>query len=167
MIYGLFIMLLFPQEKEKVNNTSYFTINITYNNNFTSKLYFLNEQICQNFAKKIKNSIKSFNFEENYEMLEKLGQGHFGKVNKCKNKSSGEIFTVKIINKLDIKLVDLELIEQEKNYLQLIKHPNILSLKDYYEDRKSIYIITDCCNGGDLLNLLMKKIKKRFKFQKK
>ena len=45
MIYGLFIMLLFPQEKEKVNNTSYFTINITYNNNYTSKLYFLNEQI--------------------------------------------------------------------------------------------------------------------------
>jgi hypothetical protein len=124
--------------KEKVNNTSYFTINITYNNNFTSKLYFLNEQICQNFAKKIKNSIKSFNFEEHYEMLENLGNGHFGKVNKCKNKSSGEIYAVKVINKVDIKLIDLELIEQEKNYLKLIKHPNILSLKDYYEDRKNI-----------------------------
>ena len=100
-------------------------------------------------------------------MLEKLGQGHFGKVSKCKKKSSGEIFAVKIINKLDIKLVDLELIEQEKNYLQLIKHPNILSLKDYYEDRKSIYIITDCCNGGNLLNFIDEKNKEKVQISEK
>ena len=153
--------------KERVNNTNYFTINIAYNNNFISKLYFLNEQICQNFAKKIKNSIKSFNFEEHYEILEKLGQGHFGKVSKCKKKSSGEIFAVKVINKLDIKLIDLELIEQEKNYLQLIKHPNILSLKDYYEDRKNIYIITDCCNGGDLLTFIDEKNKEKVQISEK
>ena len=153
--------------KEKVNNTNYFTINITYNNNFISKLYFLNEQICQNFAKKIKNSIKSFNFEEHYEMLEKLGQGRFGKVSKCKKKSSGEIFAVKVINKLDLKLIDLELIEQEKNYLQLIKHPNILSLKDYHEDRKNIYIITDCCNGGDLLTFIDEKNKEKVQISEK
>ena len=152
---------------ERVNNTNYFTINITFNNNYISKLYFLNEQICQNFAKKIKNSIKSFNFEEHYEMLEKLGQGHFGKVNKCKKKSSGEIFAVKVINKLDIKLVDLELIEQEKNYLKLIKHPNILSLKDYYEDRKKIYIITDLCSGGDLLTFIDDKNKEKIQISEK
>ena len=125
--------------KEIVNNTNYFTIKITFYNNSVSKLYFLNDNNCKNFVKKIKNSIKSFNFEEHYEMLENLGHGHFGKVNKCKNKLSGEIYAVKIINKLDIKLIDLELIEQEKNYLKLIKHPNILSLKDYYEDKKYIY----------------------------
>ena len=153
--------------KERVNNTNYFTINITYNNNFVSKLYFLNEQICQNFANKIKDSIKSFNFDEHYEMLEKLGQGHFGKVSKCKKKSTGEIFAVKVINKIDIKLIDLELIEQEKNYLQLIKHPNILSLKDYYEDRKNIYIITDCCNGGDLLSFIDEKNKEKVQISEK
>ena len=153
--------------KERVNNTNYFTINITFYNNSVSKLYFLNEQICQNFMKKIKNSIKSFNFEEHYEMLENLGNGHFGKVNKCKNKSSGEIYAVKVINKVDIKLIDLELIEQEKNYLKLIKHPNILSLKDYYEDRKNIYIITECCNGGDLLNYIEERNKEKAQISEK
>ena len=153
--------------KEIVNNTKYFTINITFYNNSVSKLYFLNEQICKNFMKKIKNSIKSFNFEEHYEMLENLGNGHFGKVNKCKNKSSGEIYAVKVINKLDIKLIDLELIEQEKNYLKLIKHPNILSLKDYYEDRKNIFIITECCNGGDLLNFIEDRNKEKVQISEK
>ena len=153
--------------KEIVNNTNYFTIKITFYNNSISKLYFLNENICKNFVKKIKNSIKSFNFEEHYEMLENLGIGHFGKVNKCKNKSSGKIYAVKIINKLDIKLIDLELIEQEKNYLKLIKHPNILSLKDYYEDRKNIYIITECCNGGDLLNYIEERNKEKVQISEK
>ena len=153
--------------KEIVNNTNYFTIKITFYNNSVSKLYFLNDNNCKNFVKKIKNSIKSFNFEEHYEMLENLGHGHFGKVNKCKNKLSGEIYAVKIINKLDIKLIDLELIEQEKNYLKLIKHPNILSLKDYYEDRKNIYIITECCNGGDLLNYIEERNKEKVQISEK
>ena len=56
-------------------------------------------------------------------------------------KSSGQIFAVKIINKNELKSSDLELIRQEKNYLRLIMHPNIISLKDYYEDRKCIYLI--------------------------
>ena len=152
---------------ERVNNTNYFTINLTFYNNNVSKLYFLNEQICQNFSKHIKNSIQSFNFEDHYEMLEKLGHGHFGKVNKCKNKSSGQIFAVKVINKLDIKLIDLELIDQEKNYLKLIKHPNILSLKDYYEDRKNIYIIAECCIGGDLLNYIDERNKEKVQISEK
>jgi len=162
-IYKAFVSI----GKEEVNNSKYFTINLAFYNNSVSKLYFTNEQVCKNFTKKIKNSIRSFNFEENYEMLENLGNGHFGKVNKCKNKSSGEIYAVKVINKLEIKLIDLELIDQEKHYLKLIKHPNILSLKDYYEDRKNIYIITECCNGGDLLNYVDEKNSEKVRITEK
>ena len=140
--------------KEYLSNNNYFTINITFNNNLVNKLYFLNEKICENFSKKIKESIKSYDFEEHYDLMETLGHGHFGKVSKCRNKTNGQIFAVKIINKLEIKVVDLELIQQEKNFLKLIKHKNILSLKDYFEDRKNIYIITECCNGGDLLSFI-------------
>ena len=48
---------------------------------------------------------------------------------------------------------------QEKNYLKLIKHPNIINLKDFYENKKNIYIITEYCNGGDLLSFLINKHK--------
>ena len=51
--------------------------------------------------------------------------------------------------------------------MQLIKHPNILSLKDYYEDKKNIYIITDCCNGGDLLSFIDEKNKEKVQISEK
>jgi len=147
--------------KEKYNNTNYYTINITFfTNNFVNKLYFLEEDICLNFAKKIKESINDLDFNDYYELNDKLGQGHFATVNKCKKKISGEIYAVKIINKEELKPIDLDLIQQEKNYLSLLKHPNILSLIDYFEDKKHIYLVTECCNGGDLISFIEKNNKK-------
>ena len=142
---------------EKYKNTNYFIINITFfSNNYVNKLYFLKEDICLCFAKKIQESIKDLAFNDYYELNDKLGQGHFGTVNKCTKKVSGEIYAVKIIDKDKLKANDLDLIHQEKNYLSLIKHPNILSLIDYFEDKKNIYLITECCNGGDLLTFIEK-----------
>lgn len=141
--------------KEDVNNTTYYTININFfSNNIVNKLFFLKENICQSFAKRIKNSIHDLDFYHYYELKEKLGHGHFATVNKCKNILTGQMYAVKIINKKELKSIDLELIQQEKSYLSLLKHPNIVSLKDYFEDKTFIYLVTECCNGGDLLSFI-------------
>jgi len=143
--------------KESINNTQYFTLNINFfNNNAVNKLYFTKEIDCQNFAKKIKKSIHDLSFNDFYELGEVLGQGHFAKVCKCKHKTSNKLFAVKIITKADLKPKDLELIHQERSYLNLIKHPNIIGLKDYYEDKKSIYLVTEFCSGGDLITFIEK-----------
>ncbi len=153
--------------KEKINGTNYYTITISFNNNRINKLYFINEKPCQDFSKRIKKSIKSLDFEEQYELLDKVGHGHFGKVYKCRNKLSGQIYAVKIINKKEVNIRDLELITQEKNYLKLIKHSNIISLKDYFEDKKNIYFVTEYYSGGDLLSLLEKKQKENTQISEK
>ena len=153
--------------KEHINGSNYYTIIITFSNHRFNKLYFLTEKTCQNFAQKIKESIKDLDFDQHYELLEELGRGHFGKVCKCKNKTTGNIFAVKVINKTSMKSKDLELIQQEKNYLKLIKHPNIISLKDYYEDKKNIFLITECFNGGDILTFLDNKQKGKEKVSEK
>ena len=154
--------------KEIINNTIYYTINITFfNNNFINKLYFIDEFICEEFAKKIKKEIHDLNFDEYYEIKDKLGFGNFATVNKCIHKESKEVFAVKMIDKEKLKPIDLQLIEQEKNYLSLIKHPNILSIKDYFEDKKFIYIITECCNGGDLLSYIERHHKNKDKLSEK
>ena len=153
--------------KEKINGINYYTITISFNNNRINKLYFINEKQCQDFSKRIKKSIKSLDFEEQYELLDKVGHGHFGKVYKCRNKLSGQIYAVKIINKKEVNIRDLELITQEKNYLKLIKHSNIISLKDYFEDKKNIYFVTEYYSGGDLLSLLEKKQKENTQISEK
>ena len=146
--------------KEYVNNTQYYSVNINYFNSYVmSKLYFVKENECQNFAKKIKKAIHDLSFTDFYELGEQLGQGHFARVCKCKNKNSKKFYAVKIVNKEDLKVKDLELIRQEKSFLSLIKHPNIICLKDYFEDKKSMYFVTDFYSGGDLITFLEKNTK--------
>ena len=143
--------------KESINNTHYHSVNINYFNTDTiNKIYFLKDNECQSFAKKIKKAIHDFSFNDFYELGDELGQGHFAKVCKCKNKNSNKFYAVKIINKEVLKAKDLELIRQEKSFLSLIKHPNIICLKDYFEDKRSIYFVTDYYSGGDLITFIEK-----------
>ena len=153
--------------KETLGKINYYTINITFENNQVKKLYFLSESLCQGFSLSIKNSIKDYNFYDFYDIMNDLGEGHFGKVCKCKNKKSNDYFAVKIINKPKLNSVDLELIRQEKNFLKLIKHENIISLKDFFEDKQYIYFITDFYEGGDLLSYLEEKQKNKEKISEK
>ena len=143
--------------KESINNTHYHSVNINYFNTDTiNKIYFLKDSECQSFAKKIKKAIHDLSFNDFYELGDELGQGHFAKVCKCKNKNSNKFYAVKIINKEVLKAKDLELIRQEKSFLSLIKHPNIICLKDYFEDKRSIYFVTDYYSGGDLITFIEK-----------
>ena len=143
--------------KETIKQNHYYTISITYENNFIQKLFFKNENICQTFSKSIKNAIKDYNFDDYYELMNLLGEGHFGKVYRCKNKKTEQIYAVKIINKTLLRPKDLELIRQEKNFLTLIKHEDIISLKDFFEEKQNIYFITELYEGGDLLSYLQEK----------
>ena len=59
-------------------------------------------------------------------------------------------------NKTKLKPKNLELIHHERSYLNLIKHPNIVGLQDYFEDKKFIYLVTDYYSGGDLLSYIEK-----------
>ena len=143
--------------KESINNTHYHSVNINYfNTDTTNKIYFLKDNECQSFAKKIKKAIHDLSFNDFYELGDELGQGHFAKVCKCKNKNSNKFYAVKIINKEVLKAKDLELIRQEKSFLSLIKHPNIICLRDYFEDKRSIYFVTDYYSGGDLITFIEK-----------
>ena len=143
--------------KESISKQNYFTINITYENNFLNKLYFTDQVICKSFYNSIKNSIKDYNFSDYYDLMDSVGEGYFGKVHKCKNKNTGDIFAVKIISKAKLKPKDVILIRQEKNILNLIKHENIIGLKDYFEDKENIYFITEFYEGGDLFSYIDKK----------
>ena len=153
--------------KELVGKNNYFTINITFENNLVKKLFFSKENICQSFSLSLKNSINNFNFYDYYDTMNDLGEGHFGKVMKCRNKKNGDYFAVKIINKTKLNHTDLNLIRQEKNFLELIKHENIISLKDFYEDKQSIYFVTEFYDGGDLLSYLEEKQKLKEKISEK
>lgn len=86
-----------------------------------------------------------------------LGQGSFGEVKKIKNKTSGEEFAVKIINKADMQPDDLIALQTEVEILSQIDHPNVVKLHEVWEDKSKFYMVMEIMTGGELFDRVVEK----------
>ncbi|GFY93655.1 calmodulin-domain protein kinase 7 [Actinidia rufa] len=77
---------------------------------------------------------------QSYDLGRELGRGEFGVTYLCTDKSSGEVFACKSISKNKLRTrVDIEDVRREVEIMKhLPPHPNIVSLKDTYEDEKAM-----------------------------
>ena len=54
-------------------------------------------------------------------------------------------------------------LQYEIDILRNLDHPNIVKLYEVFEDKHSVYIVTELCTGGELFDEITKK--KHFKEQ--
>eukprot|EP01069_Polyplicarium_translucidae_P002881 Polyplicarium_translucidae@DN2154_c0_g1_i1.p1 len=90
-----------------------------------------------------------------FKFVRKLGSGSFGEVHLVQEKSSGLVRVCKIINK-DKAALPIEQIEAEIMVLKSLDHPGIIKIFEVYEDYNSIFIIMELCEGGELLDHVVK-----------
>jgi serine/threonine protein kinase len=57
---------------------------------------------------------------------------------------------VKQINKESLSQREREFLREEIQIIKLISHPNIIKMRESYEDQKYIFIIMDQATGGEL-----------------
>ncbi len=100
--------------------------------------------------KKLKVKIKDF------EKLNTVGLGSYGRVCLCKKKKSGKVYVMKILKKNDIiKQKQVDHVYSEYTILSKLKHPFIVQLIGVnFEDPKYIYFILEYIQGGELFTLL-------------
>ena len=97
----------------------------------------------------IKIPIKSkYKFDES-----KIGQGSFGQVLLGSDKN-GQTYAIKIIKKK--KILKGQLLANEVRIGTKMAHPNILGIKEVYEDMKTISFVMEYCEGGDLFDFITK-----------
>ncbi|OCT69202.1 hypothetical protein XELAEV_18040512mg [Xenopus laevis] len=106
-------------------------------------------------------SFKHENVEDLYELLEKLGSGHFGVVKKCRQKSTGTYFAGKFIKTRKCKGsrlgLDRDQIEREVFILQQLEHPNIMRLHDVFASKAEMVLILELIRGGELFDFIAEK----------
>ena len=99
-----------------------------------------------------KDSIK-----KKYKVIEKIGSGSFGKVYKVKHLITDQLRAMKMIKNDCIKYQDdnHEFLK-EIEILSKIDHPNIIKIYEYFQDTSNYYVITELCEGGELIEQLYK-----------
>ncbi|AGO11390.1 AaceriACR142Wp [[Ashbya] aceris (nom. inval.)] len=84
---------------------------------------------------------------------EVVGQGAFATVKKAVERNTGKTFAVKIINKRKV-MGNVDGVTRELEVLRRLNHPRIVSLKGFYEDDESYYLLMEFVSGGDLMDFV-------------
>ena len=99
-------------------------------------------------------------FKQQYILGEKLGKGHFAEVYMCVEKSTGHRYAVKVFTKQgreDKSKTDG--LQQEIAVLMGVNHPNVLCLKDTFNERNAVYLVLELAPEGELFNFIVSKQK--------
>jgi myosin-light-chain kinase len=85
---------------------------------------------------------------DKYTLGKVLGQGAFGVVYSCTLKDGNGTFAVKMIDKVDSPLED---IDREVQQLRKLAHPTVVKLHDVYYEKVFVYMVLDLYKGGDMI----------------
>uniref|UniRef100_A0A8C6MNP8 Ribosomal protein S6 kinase n=1 Tax=Mus spicilegus TaxID=10103 RepID=A0A8C6MNP8_MUSSI len=94
---------------------------------------------------------KNLVFSDGYIVKETIGVGSYSVCKRCVHKATNMEYAVKVIDKS--KRDPSEEIEILLRYGQ---HPNIITLKDVYDDGKHVYLVTELMRGGELLDKILR-----------
>ncbi|XP_055801603.1 CBL-interacting serine/threonine-protein kinase 5-like [Solanum dulcamara] len=86
-----------------------------------------------------------------YETGKQLGKGTFAKVFHATNLATGENVAIKVIKKEIVKSQEMmEQIKREISVMRLVRHPNIVELKEVMATKTKIFIVMEFVKGGEL-----------------
>jgi len=98
-----------------------------------------------------KNNNKTGNFVQEYEMLEQIGHGSYSVCRRCVHRGTRVEYAVKIV---DRSKRDSE--EEVQILLRYGQHPNIISLRDMFEEEDKVYLVFELMRGGELLDKILR-----------
>uniref|UniRef100_A0A668AVH3 non-specific serine/threonine protein kinase n=1 Tax=Myripristis murdjan TaxID=586833 RepID=A0A668AVH3_9TELE len=94
---------------------------------------------------------KNLLFSDGYVLKEDIGMGSFSVCKRCIHKATNTEYAVKMIDK-----TSTDPSEEIEILLRYGQHPNIITLKDVYDNGKQVFLVTELMRGGELLDRILK-----------
>ncbi|KAI9831285.1 MAG: hypothetical protein M1826_003724 [Phylliscum demangeonii] len=113
------------------------------------------------FAFRYPRHKRTSGFRHQYTLLQELGHGHFATVSLCVEKATGERYAVKVFSRRPAvdERTKTEGLQQEIAVLMAVSHPNLLCLKDTFDEEDGVFIVLELAPEGELFNLIVLKSK--------
>ncbi|XP_071875837.1 nuak family kinase 1 isoform X3 [Bombus fervidus] len=93
--------------------------------------------------------------KQRFDIIKKLGQGTYGKVQLGINKETGQEVAIKTIKKCKIETeADLIRIRREIQIMSSVQHPNIIHIYEVFENREKMVLVMEYAAGGELYDYL-------------
>ena len=92
----------------------------------------------------------------NYIVITKLGTGSYGVVYKVKKKNENKLYVLKQISFENLTSKQLYEVKQEAKILSSINSIYVVKYYDSFEENKTLNIVMEYCDGGDLSGFLQK-----------
>lgn len=94
---------------------------------------------------------------EEFNILQTLGIGSFGRVRLALHKESGEYCALKILKKHElVRLKQVDHVLSEHKILGMIQHPFMVNQRGIVQNERYLYIVMDFVPGGELFTYLRK-----------
>ena len=103
-------------------------------------------------------------FSTYYDINEKdrLGKGSYGSVYLCHHKKTRDAYACKVISMNRISSHYLRKLHMEIAIMKEVDHPNIVKLREVFFGSRTVYLVMDLCQGGELFEELTNFHKKGF-----
>lgn len=129
----------------------------------------VNFSTCTFYSKSLKASMKAFPVRigdrlemevpavfGKYEIIRMIGSGSFSVVALVVHKPTNNQFACKICSrKLLMESHTFDRFEQEVRLLQVMRHPNLVSLFEVVFDENLIYVVMEYCSNGELFQYIV------------
>ncbi|XP_062910465.1 serine/threonine-protein kinase Nek5-like isoform X2 [Mobula hypostoma] len=89
---------------------------------------------------------------DKYDVIRQIGEGAFGKAFLVKAKGDSTRVVIKQIKMAKMCQKEREASFKEVMLMEKMKHPNIVTFLDSFEERQNLYIVMEYCDGGDLMH---------------
>lgn len=88
-----------------------------------------------------------------YDVGEKLGSGNFGEVRACRPRNTKDDLAVKIVDRQSAAVMAAEVyrtVQEELDIMGLVHHPNVVELREIFDDNRFLYVVMERMLGGEL-----------------
>uniref|UniRef100_A0A3P9BVT0 non-specific serine/threonine protein kinase n=1 Tax=Maylandia zebra TaxID=106582 RepID=A0A3P9BVT0_9CICH len=120
--------------------------------------------VCSDFRKSVtfekssftvngNRTVSSSTINEKYKVGKVIGDGNFAVVKECVERSTGQEYALKIIDKARCCGKE-HLIENEVAVLRRVRHPSIIQLIEVDETPTQLFLVMELVKGGDLFDAI-------------